>query len=221
MNEYIKFIGTVDHGEGVIFFPNSVIGRPPMAPQGTTMIDYSKIPDKPVYIGDYTVVGSNVVIYNNVKIGKNCLIGDGVHIREDVTIGDNCIVGIGTKVGARTTIGNGTRVMDLSNVASDAVLEENVFIGPGVIMGNDNTMGRESMEDGYSFSGPVIRKWATIGMNSTILPGIIIGKDTLVAAGSVVTRSVGDGVVVMGVPAKFVRNLNKEELRCSILEAEI
>jgi acetyltransferase-like isoleucine patch superfamily enzyme len=201
-------------GSGVIIHPGCVIGRAPLAPSGVTEIDYSRLPNKPVFIDDNTVVGANVVIYNNVTIGKNCLIGDGVHIREDVEIGDNCIIGIGCKVGARTKIKNNTRVMDLTNVASDALLEEHVFIGPGVMMGNDNSMGREKAVDGFSFTGPVIKAWATVGMNASILPNTTIGEDSIVAAGSVVTRNIPSGVLALGTPARPVRSLKPEEIRC-------
>jgi len=210
----VVFMCEVILGENIGFFPFTVVGRAPMSPSGVTEIDYSKMEAKPVVIGDNTIIGANVVIYNNVQIGKNCLIGDGVHIRESVFIGDNCIIGIGCKVGARTKIGNKTRVMDLTNVASDAVLEDNVFVGPGVMMGNDNSMGRQDSGGGFLFKGPVIKKWATIGMNSCLLPGVVVGEDSIVAAGSVVTVSVPDCVVVMGVPAKYTRDLREDERRC-------
>jgi len=204
----------VIQGINVIVFPGCVIGRPPMAPYGLTEIDYNTLESKPVSIGDNTIIGANTIIYNNVKIGKNCLIGDGVHIREDVVIGDNCIIGIGCKVGARTEIGNYTRVMDLTNVASDACLGEHVFIGPGVMMGNDNAMGRDKEKGGYDFTGPYIEDWVTIGMNSSLLPSTVIGQDSIVAAGSVVTRGVPSGVLVMGAPAKIKRELKESEKRC-------
>jgi UDP-2-acetamido-3-amino-2,3-dideoxy-glucuronate N-acetyltransferase len=209
-------LSKIYQGKNVVVFPGCVIGRPPMAPAGKTEIDYSKLPKKPVYIGDNTIIGANTVLYNDVKIGKNCLIGDGVHIREGVEIGDDCIIGISCKVGARTKIGSYTRVMDLTNVASDAVLGQHVFIGPGVMMGNDNSMGRNKAKDGFSFNGPTIQDWSTIGMNATILPGTLIGTDSIVAAGSVVTKSVRSCVLVMGVPAKEIRELEEEELRCCI-----
>lgn len=209
---YYEF-SEIIYGKDVIIFPGTILGRPPMAPKGVTEIDYSTLPDKPVYIGDNTIIGANVVIYNNVKIGSNCLIGDGVYIREDVEIGDNCIIGISTKVGARTKIGNYTRVMDLSNVASDAILEEHVFVGPGVIMGNDNSMGRKKAKDGFSFTGPIIRSYVTVGMNSSILPSVEIGKDSIVAAHSVVSRNVEPGILVMGQPAKKVRDIFNNERR--------
>lgn len=192
----------------------TIIGRIPMAPIGTTEIDYNSLPRDPVYIGDNTIIGCNAVIYANVKIGNNCLIGDGVHIREGVEIGDNCIIGISTKVGARTVIGHHTRVMDLTNVASDARLGNYVFIGPGVMMGNDNSMGRNYVGDGKDFTGPIIEDYVTVGMNTSILPNTKIGKDSIIAAGSVVTREIPPGILAMGAPAKKYRDLKKGEKRC-------
>jgi len=211
-SEYIVEYSTIIQGENVKIFPFCVIGRPPMSPSGLTSIDYSKLENKPVIIGDNTIIGSHCVIYNNVKIGKNCLIGDHVRIREGVIIGDNCILGIGTKVGARTTIGNYTRIMDITNVASDAIIGDHVFIGPCVIMGNDNSMGRDV--NFHIGKGPTLEDWSTIGMNATLLPGITIGKDSIVSAGAVVTRDVAPGVVVRGIPAKVDRLLKEGERRC-------
>ena len=129
-------------------------------------------------------------------------------------IGDNCIVGIGCKIGARTQIHDYTRVMDLTNVASDAYLGEHVFIGPGVMMGNDNAMGRGKTKGGLTFTGPYIEDWVTVGMNANLLPNTKIGTDSIVAAGSTVTREVPSGVLVMGSPAKIKRDLKSEEIRC-------
>jgi len=124
----------------VVIFPYCVIGRPPMSPNGTTNLDYDQ--DMALTrIGEGTIIGASSVIYSGVTIGKNCLIGDGVKIRESVNIGDNCIIGMNTKVGARTTIGERSKIMDLTNVASDTQIEAEVFIGPGVMMGNDNRLG--------------------------------------------------------------------------------
>lgn len=203
----------IKKGDNVVIFPNCVIGRKPMAPSGITEIDYNKVGNGDVFIGDNTVIGANVVIYSNVKIGKNCLIGDGVHIREDVEIGDNCIIGISTKVGARTKIGNYTRVMDLTNICSDGIIGNHVFIGPGCMSGNDNLMGRNSSGDGFSYTGMTIDDWVTIGMNTSILPNTIIGKDSIIGAHSVVTRNIDPGILAMGQPAKKIRYLSPEERR--------
>lgn len=206
-------LSEVVEGEGVIIFPGCVVGRPPMAPKGVTEIDYNELESKPVYIGDNTILGCNAVIYNNVKIGKNCIIGDHVTVREDVEIGDNVIIGIGTKVGARTKIGNHSRVMDISNISSDGFLGKHVFIGPCCASGNDNLMGRNSSGDGLSYTGLVVEDYVTIGMNTSILPNVTIGKDSIVAAHSIVSRDIAPGILAMGQPAKKVRDLTEEERR--------
>ena len=204
----------VKWGKQIHIGAGACIGRIPMAPKGTTEIDYNSLPREPVYVGDNTIIGANAVIYANVKIGKNCLIGDSVHIREGVEIGDNCIIGISTKVGARTIIGHHTRIMDLTNVASDAKLGNYVFIGPGVMMGNDNSMGRNYVGDGRNFTGPIIEDYVTVGMNTSILPNTKIKKDSIVAAGSIVTRDIEPGILAMGSPAKKYRDLKEGEIRC-------
>jgi len=206
-------LSEVIEGEGVIIFPGCVVGRPPMAPKGVTEIDYNELESKPVYIGDNTILGCNAVIYNNVKIGKNCIIGDHVTVREDVEIGDNAIIGIGTKVGARTKIGNHTRIMDNGNTASDAILGDHVFIGPLVSMSNDNSMSRDTTKGGYDYTGPIIEDWVTVGSSACILPGVRLGKDSIVGASSVVSKDVAPGTVVMGIPARFKRFLREDEIR--------
>lgn len=200
-------------GEGVVVFPGCVVGRPPMAPKGVTEIDYNSLESKPVYIGDNTILGCNAIIYNDVKIGKNCIIGDGVVIRENVEIGDNCIIGINTKVGARTKIGNYSRIMDLTNLSSDGVVGEHVFIGPSCSSGNDNAMGRNSAGNGLSYTGLVVEDYVTIGMNTSILPNTRIGKDSIIAAHSIVSRDIAPGILAMGQPAKKVRDLIHSEVR--------
>ena len=207
-------LAEVNYGKHVTIGKFSSVGRIPMAPQGVTKIDYKKLEIKSVNIGNNVVIGFGVVIYSDVCIGDNCLIGDGVHIREGVKIGNNCIIGIGTKVGARTSIGNYSRVMDLSNVASDASLGDHVFIGPGVMMGNDNSMGREDAGDGFNRRGPILEDYVTVGMNSSVLPNTRIGKDTIIAAGSIVTKDIPSGVMALGSPAKVLRPLRKGERRC-------
>ena len=205
----------VQLGHNVIIFPFTVIGRPPMAPSGVTTQAYKKREIKPVTIGNNCVIGSNVVIYDDVKIGNNVLIGDGVRIREAVSIGDNVVVGMSCKIGTRTTIENNVKIMDLTNIASDALIEEYVFVAQGVMMGNDNKMGRaiDRFDKMPEWKGPVIKKYSRIGMNASILPFITIGEDSLVGAGAVVTKNIEPYSVVMGIPAKFIRYLREEERR--------
>lgn len=204
----------VEYGVGVYVGQYSSIGRIPMVPIGVTS-NSNKSSGKPVIIGDGTIIGSGVVIYEDVIIGKNCIIGDGVKLRDTCRIGDSCIIGMNTKVGNRTIIGNRVKIMDLCNISGDMVIEDDVFIAQGVMCANDNTMGRDvNWQGGHgSHCGPVIKRFATVGMNASLLPNVEIGENSIVAAGSLVSKDVKPRTVVMGVPAKYKRNLLNKEIK--------
>lgn len=211
MRSYAYIFKNVELGDNVTIFPYAVIGRPCWVPEGTTSrkINMSKL--ESTIIKDNTVIGSGAVIYHGSSIGRNCLIGDQAKLMNNVTIGDFSLIAINVKVGYETVIGHHVRIMDLTNVAGRAVLGNHVFIGPGVMMGNDNKMGRAGGEGDI---GPIIEDYVTIGMNASILPGVTIGKDSIIGAGSVVTKNVDPGCLYMGVPAKFKRRLREDEIRC-------
>lgn len=88
-------------------------------------------------------------------------------------------------------------------IAPDSSIEEDVFIGPNLVVTNDQTVGRPA--EGDALTGATLRRGCRIGASVTLLPGVEIGADALVAAGSLVTRSVLPGVTVMGSPARVVR----------------
>lgn len=140
------------------------------------------------------------MIYAGVTIGAGTLIGDGVVVREDVRIGEMCVIGSNSTINAHTQIGSRVKIMDLSHITADALIEDDVFISTGVLSTNDNAMGR----DGYSgqFRGPVIRRKAAVGAGVILLPGKIVGEGATVGAGAVVTHDVPPGQTVMGVPAR-------------------
>ena len=212
--EDVRFYGNVELGDNVVIFPFTVIGKPPMSPSGTTVQQY-KQRERRVKIGNNCIIGANVVIYGDVVIGDNVLVADGAMIRENVKIGDNSVIGMQTKIGPRTTVGSKTRIMDLCNICGDALIEDNVFVAQGVMMANDNSMGRDEKWKGGvgEHRGAVIKQWATIGMNSSLLPNITIGNDSIVAAGAIVTKNVEPFSMVRGEPAKFIRFLDENEKR--------
>jgi acetyltransferase-like isoleucine patch superfamily enzyme len=95
-------------------------------------------------------------------------------------------------------------------ITAHSTVEDDVFIGPGVFTYNDNTMGRHAR--GVGVVGPTLRRACRIGGGARILPGVEIGEEAFVATGSVVTRNVPPRTLVMGVPAKRVRDIGDEEL---------
>jgi acetyltransferase-like isoleucine patch superfamily enzyme len=95
-------------------------------------------------------------------------------------------------------------------VTANSVLEDDVFLGPGVFTYNDNTMARHAPD--YDVVGPTIRRAARVGGGVRILPGIEIGEEAFVATGAVVTRDVPARALVMGVPARKIGDVGDEEL---------
>jgi acetyltransferase-like isoleucine patch superfamily enzyme len=134
-----------------------------------------------------------------VEIGRATLIGDGASIREQCRIGSNCIISRYVTVNYNTTVGDGVKVMDLSHLTGNMVVEDGAFISVLVATVNDNLV---KAGFGGHVVGPVVRAGSVIGGGATLLPGIEVGPDAFVGAGAVVTKTVGPGDRVTGVPAR-------------------
>lgn len=132
-------------------------------------------------IGDRTSIWQFVVIMSGAVIGADCNIGAHCFIENNVLVGD------------RVTIKNGVSLWD------GVVLEDDVFVGPNVTFTNDSfPRSRNRPEE---FQEIRIKKGASLGGGSVLLPGVTIGEGALVGAGAVVTKSVPDFAVVVGNPA--------------------
>jgi acetyltransferase-like isoleucine patch superfamily enzyme len=189
-------------GDGVEVFPGAYIGKEPKGAGAT-----ARKPEfqRGVVIKANCSVGSNAVIYQDVRIGENTLIGDGAVIREQGVVGARCIVGMHVTVGYSVTIQNGVKIMDHTHVVGKSLLEDGVFVAMNVGMANDRFIGRRGYEE-EQIQGATIRKGAMVGVGANLLPGIEIGENAVVAAGAVVTRDVSASETVAGVPARTVRS---------------
>lgn len=193
-------------GRNVHIDDGSVLGRVPRS--GVSSYRKASQELTPFEMGDDCTVGANAVLYRGVRIGNQVLIGDLASIREINVIGDRSIIGRQVTIEPNTKIGNHVMIHDGTHITGDAIIEDDVFMGNEVSTTNDNKMARVKVE----YRGCHIRKRSRIGSNATILPGITIGEDCVVAAGSVVTKDVPDHKVVMGVPARIVGNVPSEEI---------
>lgn len=153
-------------------------------------------------IGDRSVIRSHTVIYAGNVIGRNFQTGNKVNIRELNEIGDDVSIGTLSVVEHHVTIANHVRIHTQAFVPEFSVLEEGCWLGPNVVLTNAKYPLSPGVKD--QLAGPVIKRGAKIGANATILPGVIIGEDALVGAGSVVVRDVPAGAVVAGNPARVI-----------------
>ena len=196
-------------GNNVRIDDNTVIGKYPM--RATLSIFKEEKNLSPTYISDNCLIGANTVIYIGSSISNNVLIADLASIRENTAIGEYTIVGRGVTVENYVKIGKRCKLESECYITAYSELEDYVFIAPGVVTSNDNYLGRTE-ERFKHFKGITVKKGARIGANAVILPGETIGEDALVAAGSVVTKDVPPRKIVMGSPARIIRDVPEEQL---------
>jgi acetyltransferase-like isoleucine patch superfamily enzyme len=138
-------------------------------------------------IGDNTNIWQFCVILAQAKIGKNCNINSNVFIENKVSIGDNVTIKCGVQVWDGITI------------------ENDVFIGPNTTFTNDKNP--RSRNKNFKIKKTLVKKGASIGANVTILTGLIIGTNSLVGAGAVVTKNIPDNEIWIGHPARFYKKI--------------
>jgi acetyltransferase-like isoleucine patch superfamily enzyme len=127
-------------------------------------------------------------------------------------MGDDCVLGRGSLIENDTTVGSRTRIQADAYVTAYSMLEEDVFIAPCVVTTNDNFMGRTERRKEL-MQGPTIRRSARIGGGAILCPGVEVGEEAFVGAGAVVTKDVPPRVVVVGAPARVLRDVAPDELR--------
>jgi acetyltransferase-like isoleucine patch superfamily enzyme len=157
------------------------------------------------HIGAGATIRSHTVIYAGNRIGSGFQTGHGVLIRELNEIGDDVSVGSHSVVEHHVRIGHRVRIHSQAFVPEFSVLEDGCWIGPGVILTNAPYPGSPGAK--AALVGPTIRRGARIGAGATLLPGVVIGERALVGAGAVVTGDVPPGKVVVGNPARVIKDV--------------
>lgn len=158
-------------------------------------------------IGNNAIIRSHTVIYAGNKIGNNFQTGNKANVREFNEIGDNVSIGTLSVVEHHVKIGNGVRIHTQVFVPEFTTLEDECWIGPNVVITNAKYPKSPSAKQ--ELKGAHIKKFAIIGANSTLLPGIIIGEHAIVGAGSVVTKDVPPHTVVVGNPGKVIKQVSE------------
>jgi UDP-2-acetamido-3-amino-2,3-dideoxy-glucuronate N-acetyltransferase len=159
-----------------------------------------------------TTINNDKQSLNNVSVGENVRIFNFVNAY-GCSIDDNSKVGAFVEIQKGATIGKNCKVSSHTFICEGVHLEDNVFIGHGVMFTNDlfpratNADGSQQTDADWKVIETVVKKGASIGSNATILCGITIGENSLVGAGSVVTKNVPPNTVVAGNPAKVIKTL--------------
>src|SRR5918992_5105175 len=195
-------------GEGVKVLEGAVVGKQPTLSRRSTA---KREPLAPAAIGDGTVVSTGAIVFAGTRIGARVILGDQSCVRERVVVGDDVVVGRGSLVENDTTIGARTKIQADAYVTAYSTVEEDVFIAPCVVTTNDDFMGRTEKRHDL-VRGPTIRRGARIGGGAVLCPGIEVGEEAFVGAGAVVTRDVEPRALVVGNPARKLRDVPDEEL---------
>jgi acetyltransferase-like isoleucine patch superfamily enzyme len=163
-----------------------------------------------VTIADDALIGGYAVIHAGAEIGAGARIGDHAQIRNRARIGAGSTIGSFSVVDPEVRVGERVSVQTRCYITGGTVIEDDVFVGPGVTLTNDNTMDRHGPE--MELRGSLLRRACRIGGGVVICPGVEVGEEAFVAAGAVVTKDVAPRDVVIGVPAKVIRQVPDEDL---------
>jgi acetyltransferase-like isoleucine patch superfamily enzyme len=203
----IVYPGTV-LGEGCKILDYAVVGKQPtLSPRSTTKRE--ELP--PLQLGAGTIVSTGAVVFAGSRVGARVIVGDQACLRERCEVGDDVVIGRGSLVENDTAVGARTKIQAMAYLTAYSTLEEDVFIAPCVQTSNDNFMGRTERRHELR-KGPTIRRGARVGVGAVLCPAVEIGEEAFVGAGAVVVEDVAPRVVVVGNPARVLREVSPDEL---------
>ena len=189
---------TIQIGNNVILHKNVQLGKNTVIGNNVEL----GINDKPLIIGENSTIRSNSIIYGDVNIGIKLITGHGIMIREQTSIGDNVIVGTNSIIDGNCKIGSNISIQSGVYVTWGVTIEDGVFMGPFSKTTNDKY---PPAQDKSVLVGPILRKKCAIGSGAIILPGVEIGENSLIGAGSIVTKDIPKNVIAFGNPCKVIK----------------
>lgn len=186
----------------------AVLGKTPTRAKRSALTQENDL--GPLILGAGCKIGAHAVLYRGATIGADCMIADFGQVREDVTVGAETIIGRGAYVENKVRVGAGVKIESHAYVCALSEIGDGCFIAPGVVFTNDNFLARTRERFKYH-KGATLKRGARVGANATLLPGIVLEEEAVVAAGAVVTRNVAAKTVVAGCPAKPLKAVPPEQ----------
>ena len=203
----VVFPGT-ELGEDVVIEDYAVVGKQPtFSTRSTTRGEELE----PLVVGEGTRILAGAIVFAGARLGRNCIVGDQACVRERCELGDDVVIGRGAHVENDVSIGARSKVQANAYVTAYSTLEEDVFIAPCVVTTNDDYMGRTEKRLEL-MRRPTIRRGARVGGGAVLCPGVEIGEEAFVGAGAVVTKDVPPRKLVVGNPARVLRDVPDDEL---------
>jgi acetyltransferase-like isoleucine patch superfamily enzyme len=187
--------------EGSFIGENCIIGHPQrdelkkVIEKNDTVLN---LKNRLVEIKENCTIRAGTIIYSEVKMGVNCQTGHHVMIREKTNIGNNSLIGTNTVIDGNVIIGENVSIQTGVYIPLYSKIGNHVFMGPFCKLTNDKYMMRKK----FDLNGPILEDYVSIGANSVILPGIKLKKNSIIGAGSVVTKDTEENQVVVGNPAQ-------------------
>jgi acetyltransferase-like isoleucine patch superfamily enzyme len=199
--------GYVNYGKRVKIGQNCIIGD-------NVSIGDDAVIFPNVYIGDNTKIGAGSIIQfgafveHDCNIGNHTRIGTNAVLRRETNVGDDSIFGSLSASEGKNWIGNHVLVHSQCHLTTGLIIEDWVFIAPEFVGANDYQIlhGRRSIEK-FMPKAPHIKFGSRIAVNVTILPGVVIGRESLIGASSLVTKDVPDFSIAYGAPAKVAKTV--------------
>jgi acetyltransferase-like isoleucine patch superfamily enzyme len=192
--------GWLELGAGAVIEMNVDVCHPTMSGEQARVV-----------VGEGALVRSGCVLYSGVTIGPESQTGHHVVVRENTQVGASSVLGTGVKVEHDCAIGSHVLIETQAHIASLTVAEDYVFIGPGCITTNDRRMLHRRAGAREELRGPVFRWGCRIGGGAVILPGMTVGREAVVAAGSVVSRDVPERTIAGGNPLRLLGPIRDDE----------
>jgi UDP-2-acetamido-3-amino-2,3-dideoxy-glucuronate N-acetyltransferase len=196
-------------GNNVRIDDNTVIGKLPMKAALSAVTQDQQL--DPCIIADDCMIGAMVVIYRGCTVRTKVMVADLASLRENVEVGEYTIIGRGVTIENKVRVGSRCKLETEAYITALSEIGDGCFIAPEVTFTNDNFLGRTKDRFKYH-KGVTMKRGSRIGANVTVLPGLTLGEDALVAAGSVVTRDVPARKIVLGSPAKIWRDVPTDQL---------
>ncbi|WP_314590549.1 N-acetyltransferase [Paenibacillus terrigena] len=196
-------------GEGVTIMDHAVVGKQPFRAKRSILASHGQL--EPAVLEDGSTLGTSSIVYAGARLGPHVFVADLATVRERVQIGYGTIIGRGASIENDCEIGQRCKIETNAYLTAYSHVEDDVFIAPGVITSNDNFMGRTAERFKY-MKGITIKQGGRLGAGVVTLPGVIVQREGTAAAGSVVTKDIEQQQLVMGAPARILREVPEAQL---------